>query len=89
MPTRPKPSTSSVAGSGSWIGAPTDNVTAHPLRGRGRFVLTLQFRRGEHLIKHPKDAGQVFVAEMPAVDFVGIFDDLAAVLDGDRNQGRP
>ncbi|MFD7897145.1 hypothetical protein [Streptomyces sp. NPDC059743] len=64
-------------------------MTAHLLRGQGRFVLTPQFRRGEHLIEHPKDAGQVFVAEMPAVDFVGIFDDLAAVLDGDRNQGRP
>ncbi|MFJ4920252.1 hypothetical protein [Streptomyces sp. NPDC088725] len=83
------PRTRSVAGSGSWIGAPTDNVTAHLLRGRGRFVITLRFRRGEHLTKHPRGAGQDFVAEMPAVDFVGLFDDLAAVLDGDQNQGRP
>ncbi|MEU6845626.1 hypothetical protein ABZ930_27500 [Streptomyces sp. NPDC046716] len=61
-------------------GPTTDNVTAHLFRDADRLVLTTQFWREEHLIKHPEDAGEVFVAEIPTVEFVGILDDLLVVL---------
>jgi hypothetical protein len=72
----------------SW-GPTTDNVTAHLFRNADRLVLTVQFRREEHLVRHPDHAGKVFVAEVPAEEFVGILEDLAAVLDGSQDPGRP
>ncbi|WP_406482639.1 hypothetical protein [Streptomyces sp. NBC_01615] len=72
----------------SW-GPTTDNVTAHVFCDADRLVLTLQFWREEHLIKHPEDAGEVFVAEIPRVEFVGILEDLVAVLDGGPDRECP
>jgi len=63
-------------------GPTTDNVTTHLFRDADRLVLTLQFWRDAHLIKHPEHAGAVFVAETPTAEFVGILEDLVAVLDG-------
>jgi len=70
-------------------GPTTDNVTAHLFRDGDRLVITLQFWRAEHLITHPEHAGEVFVAEIPTTEFVGILEDLVAVLDGGRNQRHP
>lgn len=69
----------------SW-GPTTDNVTAHLFRNGDRLVITLQFWREEHLLKHPEHAGEVFVMEIPTAEFVGILEDLVAVLDGGQNQ---
>jgi hypothetical protein len=69
-------------------GPTTDNVTAHLFRNADRLVLTLQFRREEHLVRHPDHAGKVFVAEVPTEEFVGILEDLAAVLDDSEDPGR-
>ncbi|MFF2165480.1 hypothetical protein ACFVWP_32950 [Streptomyces sp. NPDC058175] len=44
-------------------------------------MITLEFRREEHLLSHPKDAGAVFVADIPPEEFIGILDDIAAALD--------
>lgn len=68
----------------SW-GPTTDNVTVHLFRDAARLVLTLQFWREEHLVRHPDHAGKVFVAEVPAEEFVGILEDLAAVLDDSQD----
>ncbi|MDG4857757.1 hypothetical protein P8605_06240 [Streptomyces sp. T-3] len=70
-------------------GPTTDNVTAHLFRDADHLALTLQFWRGEHLNKHPEDAGEVFVAEIPTMEFVGILEDLVAVLDDGQSPGRP
>jgi hypothetical protein len=72
----------------SW-GPTTDNVTALLFRDADRLVLTLQFRREEHLVRHPDHAGKVFVAEVPTEEFLGILEDLAAGLDGSRDPGCP
>lgn len=72
----------------SW-GPTTDNVTAHLFCDADRLVLTLQFRREEHLLRHPDHAGKVFVAEVPTEEFIGILEGLAAVLDGSQDPGRP
>ncbi|MGW7611237.1 hypothetical protein ACWGKW_29025 [Streptomyces sp. NPDC054766] len=64
-------------------------MTAHLFRDAGRLVLTLQFWREEHLIKNPEHAGEVFVVEIPTVEFVGILENLVAVLDGGRQLGCP
>ncbi|KOT78381.1 hypothetical protein ADK70_34400 [Streptomyces rimosus subsp. pseudoverticillatus] len=72
----------------SW-GPTTDNVTAHLFRDADRLILTFQFWREKHLLKHPEDAGEVFVAETPVVEFVGILDDLVAALDGGPDRGCP
>ncbi|WP_407917142.1 hypothetical protein [Kitasatospora sp. NE20-6] len=61
-------------------GPTTDNVTAYLFGDGDRSVLTLQFWRKEHLTEHPEDAGEVFVAEIPTAELVGILDDLVAVL---------
>ncbi|MEU6706165.1 hypothetical protein [Streptomyces wuyuanensis] len=70
-------------------GPTTDNVTAHLFRDADHLVLTLQFRREEHLVRHPDHAGKVFVAEVQTEEIVGILEDLAAVLDGSQDPGRP
>ncbi|WP_377267558.1 hypothetical protein [Peterkaempfera sp. SMS 1(5)a] len=72
----------------SW-GPTTDNVSAHLFRDADRLVLTLQFPREEHLARHPEHAGKVFVTQVPTEEFVGILEDLAAVLDGSQDLGRP
>lgn len=64
-------------------------MTAHAFCDADRLVLTLQFWREEHLFKHSKDAGEVFVAEIPRVEFVGILEDLVAVLDGGPDRECP
>ncbi|WP_232248177.1 hypothetical protein [Streptacidiphilus rugosus] len=63
-------------------GPTTDNVIAHLFRDADRLLLTVQFWREEHLIKHPEDAGKVLVAEIPTVEFVTVLEDLAVVLAG-------
>jgi hypothetical protein len=70
-------------------GPTTDNVTAHLFRDGGRLLITLQFWREEHLLKHPEQAGEVFGVEIPAAEFVGILEDIVAVLDGSQSQGHP
>ncbi|WP_157876061.1 hypothetical protein [Peterkaempfera griseoplana] len=57
-------------------------MTAHLFRDADRSVLTLQFRREEHLVRHPDHVGKVFVVDVPTEGFVGILEDLASVLDG-------
>ncbi|GGT25276.1 hypothetical protein GCM10010222_79040 [Streptomyces tanashiensis] len=41
----------------------------------------MEFWREEHLLSHPEDAGAVFVAEIPAEEFVEILEGIAAALD--------
>ncbi|MET7982078.1 MULTISPECIES: hypothetical protein [unclassified Streptomyces] len=62
-------------------GPTTDNVTACLFREGDGLVITLEFWREEHLINHPEDAGVVFVVEIPAEEFVGILEGVAAALD--------
>jgi hypothetical protein len=62
-------------------GPTTDNVTAHLFREEDRLVITLSFWREEHLLSHPEDAGAVFTVEIPAKEFVGILEGIAAALD--------
>ncbi|MEV7318423.1 hypothetical protein AB0N56_36585 [Streptomyces microflavus] len=62
-------------------GPTTDNVTAYLFRVEDRLVITLSFGREEHLLSHPEDAGVVFVVEIPAEEFVGILEGIAAALD--------
>ncbi|GFN02423.1 hypothetical protein Smic_09790 [Streptomyces microflavus] len=56
-------------------------MTAFLFREEDRLVITLEFWREEHLLNHPEDAGTVFVVEIPAEEFVGILDRIAAALD--------
>ncbi len=72
----------------SW-GPTTDSVTAYLFRDKDRLALTVQFRRGEHLIEHPEGAGEVFVVDIPTAEFIGILEELVAVLDGGRGPGFP
>lgn len=62
-------------------GPTTDNVTAHLFREEDRLVITLSFWREEHLLSHPEDAGAVFTIEIPATEFVGLLEGIAAALD--------
>lgn len=66
-------------------GPTTDNVTTHLFQDQDCSLLTLQFRREEHLLKHPEHADEVFVAKIPTAEFVGILRDLAAILDSGQN----
>jgi hypothetical protein len=50
-------------------------------------VITLQFWREEHVNKHPEHASKVFVVEIATTEFVGILENLVAVLDGGQNPG--
>ncbi|WP_326707343.1 hypothetical protein [Streptomyces cyaneofuscatus] len=61
-------------------GPTTDNVTAYLFREEDRLVITLSFWREEYLLSHPEDAGAVFVVEIPAKEFVGILEGIAAAL---------
>ncbi|APS17514.1 hypothetical protein TK78_00090 [Streptomyces sp. Tue 6075] len=61
-------------------GPTTDNVTAYLFRQEDHLVITLSFWREEHLLSHPEDAGTVFVVEIPAKEFVGILEGIAAAL---------
>ncbi|WP_103890105.1 hypothetical protein [Actinacidiphila yanglinensis] len=70
-------------------GPTTDNVTAHHFQDQDSSLITLQFRRDEHLLKHPEHAGEVFLAKISTEEFVGILHDLVAVLDNGQSQGRP
>ncbi len=69
-------------------GPTTDNVTVLLFRDTDRLVLTVEFRREEHLVKHPGDAGEVFVVDILAAEFIGILEDLAAALDHGEGPGR-
>jgi hypothetical protein len=69
-------------------GPTTDNVAVHLFGDADRLVLTVQFRREEHLIKHPEDAGEVFVVDIPTAEFAGILEDLVAALDGSQDPER-
>ncbi|MDG4858762.1 hypothetical protein P8605_11465 [Streptomyces sp. T-3] len=40
------------------------------------------FWREEHLIKYPEHAGEIIVADISTTEFVGILEDLVAVLAG-------
>jgi hypothetical protein len=74
-----------------WIfdrwGPTTDNFLTYLFRDGDALVLTFQFWREKHLLKHPEHAGAVFAAEIQAAEFAGILEDLLAVLD--RGQGMP
>lgn len=67
-------------------GPTTDDVIAHVFRDGERLLRTTQFWREAHLLRHPEHADEVFTAEVPAVEFIGILEDLAASV---ANQGRP
>ncbi|MFF5279634.1 hypothetical protein [Streptomyces sp. NPDC000133] len=58
----------------------TTPVTRHCIRP-DRLVITLSLWREEHLLSHPEDAGAVFTVEIPAKEFVGILEGIAAALD--------
>ncbi|MFB7178856.1 hypothetical protein ACFCYI_14260 [Streptomyces sp. NPDC056257] len=62
-------------------GPTTDNVTAYLFREEDSLVITLSFWRQAHLLGHPEDAGAVFMVEIPAEEFVGILEGIAAALD--------
>ncbi|MEU4266580.1 hypothetical protein [Streptomyces sp. NPDC026092] len=62
-------------------GPTTDNATTHLFRDGDRLMITLQFRRAEHLLRHPEHADKVFLAEIAAPEFVSILEDLVAALD--------
>ncbi|MFI9781364.1 hypothetical protein ACIHCV_43310 [Streptomyces sp. NPDC051956] len=62
-------------------GPTTDNVTAYLFREEDHLVITLEFWREEHLLSHPEDADAVFVVEIPAEEFIGILEGIAATLD--------
>ncbi|MFJ4343176.1 hypothetical protein [Streptomyces sp. NPDC088915] len=62
-------------------GPTTDNVMAYLFREEDRLVITLDFWREEHLVSHPEDAGAVFGIEIPAEEFIGILEGIAASLD--------
>ncbi|GAA1268070.1 hypothetical protein Psi02_09970 [Planotetraspora silvatica] len=68
-----------------WIfndwGPTTDNVLALLFRDGDQLVITSEFCREDHLSEHPEHAGTVFVAELQAGEFVGILEELVAVLD--------
>jgi hypothetical protein len=68
-------------------GPTTDNFSAFLFRDGDQLVITVQFWREEHLLKHPEHVGTVFAVEIQAAEFAGILEDLAAVLD--RGQGVP
>ncbi|QES03845.1 hypothetical protein [Streptomyces venezuelae] len=69
-------------------GPTTDNVVAHLFRERDHVVITLEFWRAEHLFTHPEDAGAVFVVEIPAEEFIGILEGIAAALDAPSSESR-
>lgn len=52
-------------------GPTADNVAVHIFRDGDNLVLTVQFCREKHVIKHPERAGEVFVVEIPTVEFLG------------------
>ncbi|GAA3019266.1 hypothetical protein [Streptosporangium longisporum] len=65
-------------------GPTTDNVTSFLWRDGVRLVITLEFLREEHLLIHPEHAGTIFVAELPAAEFVGILEEMVTILgDGE------
>ncbi|MFD9049743.1 hypothetical protein [Streptomyces zaomyceticus] len=64
-------------------GPTTDNVTTHLFRDGDCLVITWEFWREEHLLAHPEHAGQVFVVEIPAHEFVRILESLVALLVGE------
>ncbi|MEU6853035.1 hypothetical protein ABZ901_24285 [Actinacidiphila alni] len=69
-------------------GPTTDNVAAHAFRRAGRLVITVEFRRGEHVVGHRGgDAGSVFAVEIPAEEFVGILEELAAEIAHPAHDG--
>jgi hypothetical protein len=70
-------------------GPTTDNLTTHLFREMDRLLLTVQFWREAHLVKHPEDADEVFVAEIPTVEFIAILEDLAAALDDGQSPELP
>ncbi|CAM5281952.1 hypothetical protein [Streptomyces atroolivaceus] len=61
-------------------GPTTDNVMAYLFHEGDRLVITLEFWREEHLVHHPDDAGAVFGVEVPADEFIGILEGIAAAL---------
>ncbi|MFF1511932.1 hypothetical protein [Streptomyces sp. NPDC058326] len=69
-------------------GPTTDNVMAYLFREKDHLVITLEFWREEHLFTHPEDAGAVFVVEIPAEEFIGILEGIAAALDASSSESR-
>jgi hypothetical protein len=62
-------------------GPTTDNVLAYLFRKGDQLVITLEFWREQHLLSQPEDAGAVFVVEIPADEFIGILEGIAAALE--------
>ncbi len=61
-------------------GPTTDNVTAFLWLDEDRLVITSEFWREVHLLKHPEHVGTVFVAELQAAEFAGILEKVVTVL---------
>jgi hypothetical protein len=59
-------------------GPTTDNVIAHVFRVGDRLVIPFEFRRPTH--PRPEELGQVFVTELPEVEFVGVLEQILAAL---------
>ncbi|MFG1947995.1 hypothetical protein [Nonomuraea sp. NPDC048826] len=65
-------------------GPTTDNVTSFLWRDGVRLVITLEFWRESHLLTHPEHAETVFVARLPAAEFVEILEETVTILgDGE------
>jgi hypothetical protein len=60
-------------------GPTTDNVTAHVFRVADRLVIPFEFWRPLH--PRPEELGQVFVAELPEVELVGVLEQVLAALE--------
>ncbi|WP_448321049.1 hypothetical protein [Streptomyces sp. CO7] len=61
-------------------GPTTDNVTAYLFRHGGHLVITAEFWREDHLLRHPEDVGAVFVVELPTDECIRILEGIAAAL---------
>jgi hypothetical protein len=64
-------------------GPTTDNVLAHVFRESGYLVITVEFRRDEHLQRCPEHTGAVFASEITAEELAGILQNAAAALGCD------
>lgn len=58
-------------------------MLAHVFRESGYLVITVEFRRDEHLQRCPEHTGAVFASEITAEELAGILQNAAAALGCD------
>ncbi|WP_432920427.1 hypothetical protein ACQPZZ_20435 [Microbispora sp. CA-135349] len=64
-------------------GPTTDNLQAFAFREGAHLTITVAFWREEHLREHPEHAGKVWVAELRTEEFLGLLEELVAIIDRD------